>query len=144
MQSNERCTWITRSHSRIAIECKDMSREKCEGVGSARCSQSMSKYQEREPKAGQQVFIDVPLRIELLFQNARSPDASVALTTDATHRVRCSRSCHVSCVIKFSMVVFTFIWRVWCSKVRTSDAHQTRSSKVQTSVFRHLTCPSWK
>jgi hypothetical protein len=27
----------------------------------------MSKYLEREPKAGQQVFIDVPLRIELLY-----------------------------------------------------------------------------
>jgi hypothetical protein len=34
--------------------------------------------------------------------------------------------------------------RVCRLKVRASDAHQTRSSKVQTSVFRHLTRPSWK
>jgi hypothetical protein len=102
----------------------------------------MSKCQESSPRAGQHIYIDVPLRIEPLFQNAGSPDASVALATDATHRVRCSRSCHVSCAVKFPTVVFTFNRRVCHKKVRASDARQTRSNKVQTSVFRHLTRPS--
>jgi hypothetical protein len=38
----------------------------------------MSKVQEKKPRASHQVFIDVPLRKEPLFQNAGSTDASVA------------------------------------------------------------------
>jgi hypothetical protein len=57
----------------------------------------MSKCQEMEPKASQQVYIDIPLRIELLFQNAVSPDVSVALATDAAYCARHSDECHMSC-----------------------------------------------
>jgi hypothetical protein len=70
--SQYKCTWITQSY----LEYTKKQERGVEGeLFSSKCSQVCQRVQEREPWASQRVFIDVPLRIELLgtrFSSSRT------------------------------------------------------------------------
>jgi hypothetical protein len=106
MQSNERCTWITRSHSRIAIKCKEMSGERGEGVDSAQDAHKNVKVPRDEAQSRPtHIYRRTPSNRAVIHWLG-SPDASVVLATDAAYRVRRSDERHVSCWVKFPTVDF--------------------------------------
>jgi hypothetical protein len=136
MQSNDQCTWITQSHSRIAIECKEMSGERGEGVGSAQDAHKNVKVPRGWPW---------------------SRPTHIYRRTPSNRAVRVCRACNRRCTPRPSLgwtprVLLSQISNgrfptnrcVCCLKVRASDARQTRSSKLPIAPISCLTRPLWR
>jgi hypothetical protein len=101
-------------------------------------SRECQKSKREAPMAGQYIYIEIPLRIELL-SNYAGTERSDAHASDAPSSVRCSCSRHVSLLIQRSTVDPVATGRVRRLRSASDAQRAMRSSKGPEPVLTHRT-----